>query len=154
MGLGRLTLRNSKSLALSGVKLGSDGVTLYLQRFFDKMDLSLGLLVKTGAGLLGYNVMSRKSLYVVFHLFVSISCTVGRSLVNWMHSGVGLSLSNLLTLGFNIVSLLACFISQILFSMCLLYPLRAKCFTSFLLYFRQTIGDLSAFVMIIFSFFF
>ena len=91
VGLGKLNLRKSNSLALPGARLGLDGITLYLQRFLDKMDLSLGLLVNTGTGLLGKSVKRRKSLCIISHLFVRISCTVGRHLVKWMHSGVGLS---------------------------------------------------------------
>ena len=121
--------------------MGSHGVALYLQRFFDKMDLILGLLVKTGAGLLGKSVMRLKSLCMIRHLFARISCTKGRHLVNWTHNGVGLSLNNLIILGFNMFSRLVCFIFQILFKIRLLYPLRARCFINCLLYFRQMIGD-------------
>ena len=53
MSLGWLNFKNSNSLALSCVKLGLDGAKLNLQRFCDRMDLSLGLLVNTGAGLSG-----------------------------------------------------------------------------------------------------
>ena len=72
VGLGWLNLRKSKSAAWSGVKLGLVGGKLNLQRFLDKMDLSLGLLVKVGVGLLGKRVNSLKSLYVILHLFVRI----------------------------------------------------------------------------------
>ena len=53
MSLGWLNFNNSNSLALSRVKLGLDGTKLNLQHFFDRMDLSLGLLMNTGAGLSG-----------------------------------------------------------------------------------------------------
>ena len=95
------------------------------------MDLSLGLLVKTGAGLFGKTVVSLKSLYMIFHLFVSISCIEGRHLVNSTDSVVGLSLSNRFILGFNMFSWLVWFIFKILFNVYLLYPLRARCFSNF-----------------------
>ena len=50
-------------------------------------------------------------------------------------------LSNFLILGLNMVSLLACFIFEMVFSICLLYPLRMKCFVSFLLYFLHMAGE-------------
>ena len=109
MGLGWLIFRKSNSLALFGVKLTLEGGKLYLQRFLDKIDLSLGLLVNIGVGLWGKSVKSRKSLYIFFHLSVRIFCTVGWHLINWMHSGVGLSKSDFFLLGLSMVSLSACF---------------------------------------------
>ena len=58
-----------------------------------------------------------------------------------MRDGVHLSLNGLYFLGVSIDALLVCFIFQIGFSMCLLYPLRRKCLTSFLLYFSPIVGD-------------
>ena len=139
-GLGLLNFKNPKSLTLSMVRLGSDGMALYLQCFFDMIDLSLGLLVKIGVGLIGKGTMSLKSLCIIFHRFFSISCIGGLNLVNWTQSGVGLSLNTFLIL-VNMFTQLACFILQILFNICVLYPLRSRWFTSFLLYFRQTVGD-------------
>ena len=77
MGLGQLNLRNLNCLALFGAKFGLDGEMLCMQRFLDRKDLSLGLLVNTEAGGLGKRVKSLKSLCIVFHLSVRISCIVG-----------------------------------------------------------------------------
>lgn len=141
IGLGQLNLRNSNCLALFGAKFGLDGVTLCTHLFLDRKDFSLVLLLKTGAGGLGKRVRSLKSLRIFFHLSVRISCIVGLHRAKSMHNGVRLSFKGLYCFGANIAVLLVCFIFQIRFSTCLLYPLRRKCLTSLLLYFWQIFGD-------------
>ena len=60
MGLGQLNLRNSNCLALLGAKFGLDGAMLYVHLFLERIDLSLPLLLNTGAGGLGNRVISLK----------------------------------------------------------------------------------------------
>ena len=126
-----LNFKNSNSLSLSGVRWGSSDMALYLQCFLNTMDLNLCILVKTGVGLLWKSIMSRKSLCIIFHLFVRISRIVGWYSVNLTHRGVGLSVSDPLIFGFNMYSQLVCFIFHNLFKLCLLYPLLTKCFANF-----------------------
>ena len=77
MGLGQLNLRNSNGLALFGAKFGLDGAILCVHLFLDRKDLSLALLLNIGAGGLGKRVRSLKSLRIIFHLSIRISCIVG-----------------------------------------------------------------------------
>lgn len=77
LGLGQLNLRNSNCLALFGARFGLDGVMLCVHLFLDRKDFSLVLLLNIGAGGLGKRVISLKSLRIIFHLSVRISCIVG-----------------------------------------------------------------------------
>ena len=137
--LGWLNLKKSKSLARSEDKIGSIGAKLNLHCFLDRMDLNLGLLVKTGVGLLGKRVNSLRSLNVILHLFARISQTMGQHLRNWMHNGVGFLSNSIFFLGTSMASLLVCFMFEIVLRMCLLHPLCIKCFVSLLLYFLHTL---------------
>ena len=57
MGLGQLNLRDLNCLALLGAKFGLDWAVLCVGLFFlDRKDLSLALLLNTGARALGKRV--------------------------------------------------------------------------------------------------
>ena len=129
----------------------SCGTALYLQCFLNKMDLNFGILVKSVVGLLGKSVMSRKSWCVIFNIFVRISRIAGWYSVNLTHCGVNLSASEPFIFGFNMYSRLVCFIFHNLSRMCLLYPLLAKCFTNFLLYFGHMLGDVVLQIILVVS---
>ena len=139
-GLGILNLKNLKSLALSGSRLGLEGGILCLHLFLD-MHLIFCLLVNTGVGGLGKSGISFKSFHIRFHFLLRICFTGGWHSVNFMHRGLDLSTKGFHFFCASMVVLWVCFSCHTCFNMHLLYPLRLKLFMSPFLYFSHRVCD-------------